>query len=427
MNESFSGNGTNSGEVKLCYVVDDEPAICRFVAVALRNYGVETEQFQDVPSLLAGLVRRTPDLVLLDVSLGDSDAIEAIRVLSSAGMTGHIHLMSGADTALLENVRLIGERRGLNMGSVLSKPFRVDALKRIVDAERLQSSLGAPSSTAAETSAGGPGRPPTVDLGEALDRDWVELWYQPKLDLNDGAFVGAEGLARLRHPEWGLMFPTSFIANARSEDLVRLAEYALHTALRDMTKFAAAGHDVRLAINVPVEALVSLPIGAIVREWHRGRRSEWAGIILEVTEDEIIRDIQLAHEIATQLHIHGIDLALDDFGRGYSSLARLKELPFTELKLDRSFVDNCGSDPMNAALCKTAVELAHRFGSLAVAEGIEKERDLAVIQTLGCDIAQGFLFAHAMPQEVLLARLTGGGGTFGAMIAMSGAERRARA
>jgi EAL domain-containing protein (putative c-di-GMP-specific phosphodiesterase class I) len=128
-----------------------------------------------------------------------------------------------------------------------------------------------------------------------------------------------------------------------------------------------------------------------------------------VTEDQVIRDIATAHEIATQLRIYNIALAIDDFGRGYSSLARLKELPFAELKLDQSFVGDCGIDPTNAALCSMAVELAHRFGSLAVAEGIEKQSDLVAIAGAGCDIGQGFIFAHAMPKEFLLARLMADG------------------
>jgi EAL domain-containing protein (putative c-di-GMP-specific phosphodiesterase class I) len=250
-------------------------------------------------------------------------------------------------------------------------------------------------------------RLPKVDLREALERNWLELWYQPKLDLRRRAgLAGAEGLARVRHPEHGVVPPAAFIPGASSADLIDLAEHALRTVLHDADEFADAGHAMRLAINVPVEALLTLAIAAIVRET-RARESASPGIILEVTEDQIIRDIPAAHEIATQLRIHGIALALDDFGNGYSSLARLKELPFAELKLDRSFVDNCSLDPTNAALCRTAVELAHRFDSVAVAEGIETKEDLATIRSTGCDIGQGFLFAQAMPKEILLARLAG--------------------
>jgi EAL domain-containing protein (putative c-di-GMP-specific phosphodiesterase class I) len=224
------------------------------------------------------------------------------------------------------------------------------------------------------------------------------------------------------------MLPGSFIPDAAKEDLVKLAEHALRVAMRDSAEFAIAGFNLRLAVNVPVNALITLPIGSIVRECRKGEKSEWRGIVLEVTEDQIIRDIPLAHEIATQLRIQGIDLAIDDFGSGYSSIARLKDLPFAELKLDRSFVDDCATDATKAELCKLVVELAHRFSSLAVAEGIETSADLATIQSIGCDLAQGYLFARPMPKDVLLARLKAGGAAdFDARTAANSAARSALA
>jgi len=410
------------GQGALCFVVDDEPAISRFIAIALRDCGVASEQFTSASALVEGLRKVSPALVFLDVSLGDSDAIEAIRGLAAAKFPGSIQLMSGRDSYLLEEVRRVGERYGLRMLSPLQKPFRVDIVRRLVESEHLSAaSAGTVQAEPARRPASSVAAGPKVDLGEALRRNWLELWYQPKLDLRRGRLVGAEGLARVRHPEHGIILPGGFIPQASDADLTALAEHALHEALRDARDFADAGHELRLAINVPVEALLNLPIPAIVREY-RSSRDTWVGIILEVTEDQVIRDIATAHEIATQLRIYQIDLAIDDFGRGYSSFSRLKELPFAELKLDQSFVENCAVDPTNAALCRTAVDLAHRFGSLAVAEGIEKPTDLAAIARTGCDIAQGFIFAHAMPKEFLLARMMADGadGGFGATITALG-------
>jgi EAL domain-containing protein (putative c-di-GMP-specific phosphodiesterase class I) len=317
--------------------------------------------------------------------------------------------MSGSNTGLLADVRQVGERHGLRMRPALTKPFRVDAVRMIVEEEHLGGS--APAAVRNSNVPSDPvridGAAPEIGLGEAIAKNWVELWYQPKFELGQGRMVGAEGLARVRHPELGLLSPASFIPKATSAELMALAEYALRTALRDAADFAFLGHDVRFAINLPVEALMTMPIPAIVRE-SRPRGEDWPGIILEVTEDQVIRDIPAVHEIATQLRIYRIALAIDDFGLGYSSLARLKELPFAELKLDQSFVQNCGTDPTNAALCRTVVELAHRFGGAAVAEGIETARDLAVIRRTGCDIGQGYLFSHAMPKEFLLTRMLAG-------------------
>ncbi len=128
-------------------------------------------------------------------------------------------------------------------------------------------------------------------------------------------------------------------------------------------------------------------------------------MIIDITEEQIVTDLSLAAELAKQLGQVNVKLAIDDFGRGYSSLARLKELPFAELKLDRSFVTDCGTDKVNAPLCKTVIDLAHNFGSLAVAIGIEKAADAVALTSMGCDYGQGFLLGQPMPEERFLSLL----------------------
>src|SRR5262249_56367260 len=128
----------------------------------------------------------------------------------------------------------------------------------------------------------------------------------------------------------------------------------------------------------------------------------WRGIIVEVTEDQVGGDLRVAQEIATRLRVSGVTIAIDDFGAGYSSLSSLRELPFVEIKLDHSFVHNCATDATNAAICQTAVDLAHRFGSAAVAEGIENAADLQALMVMGCDFGQGVLIAPPMPLERFL-------------------------
>lgn len=242
---------------------------------------------------------------------------------------------------------------------------------------------------------------PRIDLDEALSRGWFEIWYQPKIDLKRKCLAGAEALARIRHPNLGVLLPGSFLPHIGDDSIARLTEHALTTTLTNWSKFEEAGFNLHLAINVPVSALFKLPIPALVEE-HRPKSDRWPGIILEVTEDQIVRDLKLVHEIATQLRISGIKIAIDDFGAGYSSLSSLRELPFVELKLDHSFVRNCATNVTNAAICQTAVDLAHRFGSAAVAEGIESQADLQALMVMGCDFGQGVLIAPPMPQERFL-------------------------
>jgi EAL domain-containing protein (putative c-di-GMP-specific phosphodiesterase class I) len=207
------------------------------------------------------------------------------------------------------------------------------------------------------------------------------------------------------------MLPGSFLPDISESSIARLTKHALIATLDNWTVFDAAGFNLHLAINVPVSVLLTLPIPDLV-ELHRPRSERWPGIILEVTEDEVVRDIEVARAVASQLRVAGIQIAIDDFGAGYSSLSSLRELPFNELKLNHGFVRGCATDATNAAICQTAIDLAHRFGSAAVAEGIESHFDLQALIAMGCDFGQGAVIAPPMPQddflELLLRRLTRG-------------------
>ena len=245
----------------------------------------------------------------------------------------------------------------------------------------------------------------TIDHLDAGLRDArLELWYQPKIDIKQRCLAGAEALARIRHPERGVMLPASVLPGECGDVMARLTEHALLTVLRDWTVFDDAGFNLRLAINVPVNLLDRLPISTIVTE-NRPAAEYWPGLIVEVTEDEIVRDIRRSQEIAAKLRVSGISVAIDDFGAGFSSFSSLRELSFAELKLNSSFVKGCAGDPTNAAICQTAIDLAHRFGSAAVAEGIETIADLQAMQIMGCDFGQGHLVAPPMPKDDFMALL----------------------
>jgi EAL domain-containing protein (putative c-di-GMP-specific phosphodiesterase class I) len=243
-----------------------------------------------------------------------------------------------------------------------------------------------------------------VTLGDVLRRNWFELWYQPKIDLRSKRLVGAEALVRARRPDGSLISPGAFLPGAKEEDMLALSERVILTALRDFEDCAAEGATVKLSVNVPVSALVKLPIAQMLRE-HRPAAHNWPGLILEVTEDEILHDLKIANHVADELRGLHCELALDDFGAGYSSLARLRQLPFSELKIDRSYVTNCHIDKVNAGLCETIVELAKRFKLVTVAEGIETNHESHKLQGIGCDIGQGYLFAKPMPKADFVAAL----------------------
>jgi EAL domain-containing protein (putative c-di-GMP-specific phosphodiesterase class I) len=239
---------------------------------------------------------------------------------------------------------------------------------------------------------------PRIAISEALRNNWIEIWYQAKIDLKRKCLAGAEALARIRHPQFGVLAPGIFHPDVDDEGIAELTQQALLATLCDWTMFEEAGFNLQLAVNVPVSALFKLPIPRLVAEY-RPRSERWPGLILEVTEDQIVREPALANEIAAQFRASGILIAIDEFGAGFSSFARLRDLPFAELKIDRRFVLHCATDAANAAICQTAVDLAHRFGSAAVAEGVEHAADLQALMVMGCDFGQGALIAPPMPKE----------------------------
>ena len=381
----------------LCFVVDDEPGVRQLIATVLKSTGLAVEEFGGAAGLMNGLARHHPKLIFLDISLEKSDAVEAVQGLSKLKYSGAIQLMSGRHGQLLDDVGKIGERNGLKMLPALLKPFDIAAIRKII-----LDSFGHVQSPVHSIVA--PRKSPHIGIDHALKNGWMKIWYQPKINLKEKLLVGCEALVRIEHPEHGIILPGAFIPGANRESMTRLTEHVLLTVLRDTKEFANAGVSVRPAVNVPADVLLNFPLAALVRE-NRPKGDAWKGLIVEVTEDQIVQEIDRAQDIATQLRIYDISLSIDDFGAGYSSIARLKHFPFTELKLDMSFVKHCAKNPQNAAICKTVIDLAHSFGAVAVAEGLEFADDLRAIIEMGCDLGQGFLLATAMPIDRFISTL----------------------
>jgi EAL domain-containing protein (putative c-di-GMP-specific phosphodiesterase class I) len=377
------------------FVVDDEEGICKFVTFALTNLGLKAESFRTAPDAIAALERGHPAIVFLDIALQGSDAIDVLRALGERRYSGIVQVMSGSNPELLDDVRRVGARHGLIMRDPLQKPFRMEAVRQAITSAHFD---GQPETTIALS--------PTVrlNLEELLAKQWLELWYQPKVDLRTGMLVGAEGLIRCRHPFHGVVAPNSYLPSASNAGLAALTEYVVLAALRDWSEIAASGMRLRVAVNANLASLMTLNLAPLIRE-NRPKDGTWPGLILEVPEGEVVNDVSLIHEVATQLRIYGITLAIDDFGEGFSSFARLRELPFSELKLDRSFVGGCAGDARNAGICRAIIELAHQFGVSAVAEGLEDVADIRAVRDMGCDVGQGYYFARPMPKSKFTALL----------------------
>jgi EAL domain-containing protein (putative c-di-GMP-specific phosphodiesterase class I) len=373
----------------LCFVVDPDPSMRHFLSLILHGAGIDTEEFPDGQSIRTALARRAPDLIFLDIGLESSEAIECIAMLCQAKFAGRVQMMSNRGSAVLLHVKSIGDQHHLNMLPVLKKPFDTSSIVAILR----ELKLGEPPATA--------GR---LDLEEALRNNWIEFWYQPKIDLRKKQLVGAEAFARARHPGTGVLMPSAFMPGATESSLIALSEHALTQALGAALKFSQIGVNLRMAVNIPVAVLVKIQLDEIVQSFSR-RFEKWPGLMIDVLEEQIVNELALASELTKRLAHLNVKLAIDDFGRGYSSLMRLKELPFAELKLDRTFVTDCGSDKVNAPLCKTVIDLAHNFGSVAVAIGIEKASDALALVRMGCDYGQGFLLGQPMPEERFISLL----------------------
>ena len=373
----------------LAFVIDSDPSIRHFLSLIMHGAGIDTEEFADGQGLVAVLAKRTPDVVFLNIALESAEAIGCVVALGQRGYSGYVQLMSSRGSAVLAHVKNIGDQHRLLMLPPLKKPFETGVVVKILQ----ELKLGDPPAIA--------GR---VDLDEALNNNWIEFWYQPKIDLRKKQLVGAEAFARARHPLHGVLTPGAFMPGAKESSLVTLSEQALAQALRAGLNFAKLGVNLRLAVNIPVGALVKIAVADIVQQY-RPQYDKWPGLIIDVTEEQIVTDLKLASDLTKRLAPLNVKLAIDDFGRGYSSLVRLKELPFAELKLDRAFVADCGTDKVNAPLCKTVIDLAHNFGSIAVAIGIEKAADALALVSMGCDYGQGFLLGQPMPEERFLSLL----------------------
>jgi diguanylate cyclase (GGDEF)-like protein len=244
------------------------------------------------------------------------------------------------------------------------------------------------------------------ELRDALPAEQLILHYQPKLDLQTRRITGVEALVRWAHPTRGLLPPGDFIPLAEQAGLMApLTRLVLDQALVQAARWRASGFDLTMAVNVSATNLLDggftdAALAALARV---GLRPE--SLVMEITEDVLMADPDRSLEVVGRLSTAGVQVALDDFGTGYSSLAYLKHLPVDELKIDRTFVASMTTDPADAAIVQTAIDLGRRLGIAVVAEGVEDAASLESLATMGASRAQGYHIARPMPADELLPRL----------------------
>jgi len=401
MSSSQPSQPRSSPAGRLAFILDDEPQVRAIVGKILASIGFEARQFAAPAALFADLKNDSPELIVLDLALGQSDAVEVIRHLETFRYPGKVLLISGRDHATLGEIQRIGEHRGLIMLPPVQKPFRSADIRSSLDA-------GGPAPGGSAPPAPKPhdAQQAKIDPAEALRKSWLRLWYQAKIDLKTMTVCGAEALLRARHPDLGMISPANFLPASGSAIYQPLTKFVVLQAMADWANFAAQGQPLKLAINVPLSTL-QLPAFVELIRGALPKRAIFPGLIVEVSEGDVLLDPAGIREIATQLRLYDVGISIDDFGGAHSSLARLRELPCVELKLDRSYVSGCATDTTKQSVCAAAVKLAQGFGLRICAMGVENVEDLRTLRELGCHTVQGFLFARPMDSVSFLRMLRG--------------------
>ncbi|HEY3339421.1 MAG TPA: EAL domain-containing protein [Propionicimonas sp.] len=245
------------------------------------------------------------------------------------------------------------------------------------------------------------------ELRSALETDQFELHYQPKVDLDSGQVHSVEALVRWQHPARGLLYPGAFLSLVEAAGLMHsLTLTVLGQALEQVAEWRRQGQPLTVAVNISASSLSDSDLPNQVATLLAAKGVPADALQLEITEEFLVGDRDLARAILTKLHTSGIKISVDDFGTGYSSLSYLRDLPIDEIKLDNSFVIPMTGDVRTTALVSSTIELAHNLGMRIVAEGVETAGTYTELSRMGCDQAQGYYMSRPVPAAELLRWLT---------------------
>lgn len=354
-------------------IVDDNPSVGTTVARVARRCGYDTIVTDDAGDFLARAETWKPTLVIIDLVMPDVDGIELIRHLGKRKSPARVMLISGFDARVLEVAQQLGEAYGLAMMSSLRKPFRADELAGMLRA-------------LASADPRSPDR-----IRGALDAGAFRLVYQPKYELASRCVVGVEVLARWDDAELGPVPPSVFIPAAEEAGMITdVTRWVLETALVQQATWNRQGIRLNVAINLSQPDLESGDLPARFVEDCRRHGIDPTSVTFEVTESMAMRDPLAVMQTLSRLRLAGAKISIDDFGTGYSSLVHLRRLPFSELKIDRSFVADCQRSRESRIIIKSLIDLAHNLDLQTVAEGAETEEHLHILEELGCDLVQGY-------------------------------------
>lgn len=368
--------------------IADKPHLQEFFCEALEDLGFVTCKYEGHGSIPMLVGEYQPDLFVLGLSIGGVDGAHVLETLS-ANRYQRCVLVVGAPASLMAKaVQEYGAELGLNMLPLLATPFSDEALRATISGLL-------PRET----------RPnPIVDVAEALHSNWLELWYQPKVEIRGLTLCGAEALIRLRHPTWGIVQPAAFLPDDSDPHFYALSNYVLSQAMNDWQFFLGEYGPVDLAVNLPVSffkhaSAIDILLG------YMPKHPAFEGAVVEMDMTDIGGSMALAHATAGRLRFHNIAVSIDDLGADWPTLLQFDDFPFAEIKVDRSVVSGCADDRLKQVICRSILEFADSVGARTVAEGVENRADFVTVRELGFDMVQGFFLAKPMEARKFARRV----------------------
>jgi EAL domain-containing protein (putative c-di-GMP-specific phosphodiesterase class I) len=356
-------------------IFDRKPYVRIFLAETFEDLGFIAESWAQPGEILPALNAVEPDLVVIVVPDDRNDVEDVLRLLAAGRFHRKVMLMGSRSMPAVASAQRLGEQLGLAMLHPLGTPFRTRELT-----ERLADLVPAEAPP-----------PLPVDLIEAFANNWLELWYQPKIDPHALTACSAEALIRVRHPAWGIVPPAHFLPEEGDPHFRALSDFVLLRAMADWSHFAVDYMPIEIAINLPAAVLADPDFVQRMRR-QLPDHPAFSRLIVEIDSSELIGEIP---EIAG-LGAAGIGVSIDNLGAEYSSLVGLERLPIMELKVARHVVSGCAQDRLKRALCRTILDIARRLGARTVAQGVETRADLIAAREIGFDLVQGFLFGKPM-------------------------------
>ena len=372
-------------------LVDDEPSILDLTERHLEKMG-----YCNITPCLSGQSAMEKyqestvsfDIIISDLNMPEMNGVEFLRYLSEEGYCGGIILLSGEDQRILEVAKELAKARNLNVLGYISKPFKREALELLLSDYSPQSpEISAP--LLSEISE--------EELRAGMDGDEVVIAFQAKTQLDTGKVVGVEALARWDHSERGLLPPYTFIPLAERCHLIDELTYNIYRkTLSQMRAWLEKDIILEVSINISVNSFTTDGFVDFLIQTAEEYNVNPDMIIFEVTETQIMENSLECLEKLMHLRMKNFGLAIDDFGTGHSNMTQLKNAPFTELKIDRAFVNGACDDPTARTILESSIDLAKKLNMYTVAEGVETKVELELVKELGCDQIQGFYIAEPM-------------------------------